>query len=80
MDHKQAKTGTRVKFTENTIMAAKGDTGTIHELRGYNFENGKKASRYVFVWVTRTTPVIGNAPARITQSNCMATTSILEAI
>ena len=80
MNYRKARIGTKVKFTKNTDMAAKGDVGIINELRGYNFDGGKKIGRFVMVWVTRNLPAIGKVPARTTESNCAATTEVIEII
>ena len=80
MDYRKAKIGTKVKFTKDTDMAAEGDTGFINELRGYNFDGDKKIGRFVMVWVTRNLPATGSAPARTTESNCAATTEVIEIV
>ena len=80
MDYRKAKVGVKVTFTKDTDMAAKGDTGFINELRGYNRLGRKIYGRYVFVWVTRNVPAIGSLPAHLVERNCNATTEVLELI
>lgn len=46
--------GQRVRVTATGALAAKDETGTVTELRGYNYEHGKRIAQYVTVWIDHT--------------------------
>jgi hypothetical protein len=53
MDMRRCKVGLPVWVTVTGVEAEAGETGFIHTLRGWNYERGRKASRWLHVWITR---------------------------
>ena len=48
------KVGERVRIIRSGAMAQAGESGRIHELRGWNLERGQRKSRWLLVWIDRT--------------------------
>lgn len=71
MYYKRAKEGVRVRVNQDIDQAAKGEIGTIIELRGYNFDDaGHKTARFVHVWIVN----------QYGHKNVCASTNILDEI
>ena len=49
----EMRAGDRVEVTVTTNCAARSDQGTLIELRGWNFEFGKRINRWAVVWIDR---------------------------
>ena len=72
-----ARIGTKVRFTHDTNQASKDTIGTIVELRGWDFDLGKKIQRWVGVWVERQTLPSGGYAA---MKNVQCGTGCLERV
>ncbi|HUW09915.1 MAG TPA: hypothetical protein VM537_09295 [Anaerolineae bacterium] len=46
--------GQKVRITQTGAMAQAGDSGFIHELRGWNLDGRRKMGRWLLVWVDQT--------------------------